>query len=94
MVGLPPYAVYMDITTILKAGTPIYATDPGASHTGINARAHRHVATVVRPMRDYGRNTASYYEVRLWDGRERVYSADYITPRHEGQDAHAWDASH
>lgn len=83
----------MDITTVLRAGTPVYVTDPGTSHTGSNARGRRHVATIVRPMRDYGRNTASYYVVRLWSGVERVYSSDYVERRHEGQDARAWDAA-
>ena len=80
----------MDIATILSAGTPIYVTDPGTAHTGENARARRHVATVIRPMRDYGRDTASYYEVERWDGGYGVYSADYVEVRYEGQDAAAF----
>ena len=71
----------MNISTILPAGTPIYVTDPGTAHTGAGARAIRHAATVVMPMRDYGRNTASYYEVKRWDGSWGVYSADYVTAR-------------
>lgn len=77
----------MDISTILKSGTPVYVTDPGASRTGENARGRRHVATVVRPMRDYGRNTASYYEVERHNGTWGVYSADYVEVREEGRDA-------
>lgn len=80
----------MDITTILHHGTPVYVTDPGTSHVGSNARARRHVATVKRPMRDYGRNTASYYVVTLHNGQERVYSADYVELRYEGKDAQEW----
>ena len=83
----------IDPRTILKSGTPVYVTDPGTAPTGSNARGRRHVATIVRPMRDYGRSTASYYVVRLWSGAERVYSADYVERRHEGQDARAWDAA-
>lgn len=83
----------MDITTILRSGTPVYVTDPGTSHVGGNARARRQVATIARPMRDYGRNTASYYEVRLHNGMERVYSADYVEVRHEGKDAQEWHAA-
>ena len=75
-------------TDILRAGTPVYATDPTST-----TRATRHVATIVRPMRDYGQSTANYYVVRRWSGGERVYSADYIDRRHEGQDAHEWDAA-
>lgn len=82
----------IDVTNILKSGTPVYATDPGTGHTGRNARATRHVATIIRPMRDYGRNTASYYEVRLHNGQERVYSADYIEIRNEGADSHRFHA--
>lgn len=80
----------MNATTILKSGTPVYVTGPGTAHTGSNARARRHVATITRPMRDYGRDTASYYVVRLHNGQERVYSADYVEPRHEGRDALEW----
>ena len=83
----------MGTNAILRAGTPVYVTDPGTAPTGRNARGLRHVATIVRPMRDYGRPTASYYVVRLWSGTERVYSADYVERRHEGQDARAWDAA-
>lgn len=83
----------MDNATILKSGTPVYVTDPGTSHIGSNARAQRHVATIARPMRDYGRNTASYYVVRLHNGQERVYSADYVEIRHEGKDALEWRAA-
>lgn len=80
----------MNNSTILRAGTPVYVTDAGSSHVGRAARGTRHVATVSRPMRDYGRNTASYYEVRLHNGQTRVYSADYVEVRHEGQDAQIW----
>lgn len=75
---------------ILKSGTPVYVTDPGTSHTGSNARSTRHVATVLRPMRDYGRSTVSYYEITLHNGQTRVYSADYVEIRHEGKDAREW----
>lgn len=83
----------MDISTILRHGTPVYVTDPGTAHTGSNARARRHAATIARPMRDYGRNTASYYEVRLHNGQERVYSADFVEVRYEGKDAQEWHAA-
>lgn len=78
--------------TILGPGTPVYVTDPGTAHTGENARARRHVATILRPIRDYGRGTASYYEVTRHNGSYGVYSADYIEARHEGKDATEWDA--
>ena len=84
----------MDISTVLPAGTPVYVTDPGNAHTGSNARARRHVATILRPMRDYGRATASYYEVTRHNGSWGVYSADYVEVRHEGRDAKEWDAAH
>lgn len=83
----------IDATNILKRGTPVYVTDPGTSHTGINARGRRHVATVFMPLRDYGRNTASYYEVTLHNGQTRVYSHDYIELRQEGRDAQLWRES-
>ena len=79
----------IDNTTILKAGTPVYVTDPGTM-----ARGTRHVATVTRPMRDYGRTTASYYVVRLHNGIERVYSSDYVELRYEGVDARNPAPSH
>ena len=72
-------------TNILRHGTPVYVTDP------VNAtRATRHVATIHRPMRDYGQPTASYYEITLHNGQTRVYSADYVELRHEGKDAREW----
>ena len=84
----------MDISTILPSGTPVYVTDPGTAHTGSNARGRRHVATIARPMRDYGRNTASYYVVTRHNGSQGIYSADYVEPRHEGRDAAEWNARH
>ena len=70
------------ITQVLKAGQPIY------THEG----RVRHVATVLQPMRDFGRNTVSYYEVTRHDGSYVVISADFIEIRHEGADATRWDA--
>ena len=84
----------MDISTVLPAGTPVYVTDPGTAPTGSNARARRHVATILRPMRDYGLTTASYYEVTRHNGSWGVYSSDYVEVRHEGRDAKEWDAAH
>lgn len=82
------------MSIIHPAGTPVYVTDPGTGHTGSGARARRHVATILRPMRDYGRATASHYEVTRHDGSWGVYSADYVERRHEGADATRWDATH
>lgn len=76
---------------ILKAGQPVYVTDPSLAPWGTVGRSTRHVATIVRPMRDYGRQTASYYIARLWNGQEKVYSADFVDLRTEGQDATEWE---
>lgn len=65
------------INEVLKAGTPVY------THEG----RMRHVATVLRPIRDYDRDTASYYEVTRHDESYGVISADFIEKRYEGQDA-------
>ena len=80
----------IDANNILRGGTPVYLHEPGNGGrfaTGSASRGVRHVATVIRPIRDYGRDTASYYELRLWDGRERVASCDFIELRFEGKDA-------
>ena len=72
----------MDNTQILTAGTPIY------SHEG----HRRHVATVLSPVRDYNRDTVSYYEITRHDGSYGVVSSDFIEVRYEGRDAQDWHA--